>query len=174
MEESTQKKAWIQALGIISLVFISIFYYMKWETANQQLKELKKENAAAISSIETKARVINREFNQKFFTFENSKERYDNVKSLMTEQGYKSTFPSGNEVPTQTITMKSKIDQYVVYENHVSAKTVEYINTFNWMLQVQDRSSDQKVLTKTTLIYKGNEWKVDDFEIIENTQARSD
>lgn len=50
----------------------------------------------SLSSIQnTGALKINRDFLERFFTYQTTKERYEKIKPFMTDQGYKATHPSG-------------------------------------------------------------------------------
>lgn len=127
-----------------------------------------------LSSVQyTDALEVNREFLEKFFTYQTTVERYKKIKPLMTDQGYKATHPSGTEIPHSKQSVKSSMVGLKPFEYQSSKTEAEFFNEFNLSTEFNDLSNTETVIVKTSLIYvKEQGWKIDDVEFIGQLTGR--
>src|SRR5690606_12615583 len=105
--------------------------------------------------------------------YESIRSRYEGLEPMMTEQGYKSTFPSGMELPTNNDSkVQSRMEGLKAYEYKVSQFETEFFNEFNMTIRVGDTENTQTVICRTFLIYTDAGWKVDEVEFIGQLTAR--
>jgi hypothetical protein len=106
---------------------------------------------------------VNRKFLNNFFTYQTTAERYENIKSLMTDQGYKATHPSGTELPNSKQSVKSSMTGLKPFEYQSSKTEAEFFNEFNLSTEFNDVTNTETVIVETSLIYiKEKGWKIDD------------
>ena len=137
------------------------------------MRDQKKQTKAVEALTISDARKINEEFIGKFFTYESTKARYEGIQPIMTEQGYKSTFPSGMELPENDGAVKSVMEDLKAYEYQASKFEAEFFNEFNMTIKVGETESTQTVICRTFLIYtEASGWKINDVEFIGQLTAR--
>lgn len=118
--------------------------------------------------------VVNTQFVDKFFNYTSSRQRYENVKPLMTEQGYRSTYPSGMELPADS-SVQSRVTGLKVYVQRapeIPEDQMLILNEFVATTEFNEIRSSKEVIMKTLLVYIDTiGWKVNDIEmIIQNTK----
>lgn len=117
---------------------------------------------------------LNNQFVEKFFNYTSSRQRYDSVKSLMTEQGYRATYPSGMELPADSSvrSLVTNHQSFVQKEPSLNDNQMEYLNRFVVTTEFNGIQSSKEVIMRTLLIKEGSVgWKVNDIEmIIQNTK----
>jgi len=115
------------------------------------------------------AAAVNEEFITKFFNYNETSERYTNVKELMSKVGYQQLFPSGISMPTSKI--QSNTADLTIFENPSSSEKPEFISRFNVKTTFQGVSSNEDMVLKTRLKSSGDTWVVDDVEILADVPA---
>jgi hypothetical protein len=177
MMEPTQKKNYILLMfGFVAAVLVLMYVF----SLRSQLQEVRvnqshyEERIRSISSIqESDAVQINREFLEEFFAYQNTAERYKNIKPLMTNQGFQSTHPSGTEIPDSKESVKSSMAGLKAYGYQSSKTEAEFFNEFMLSTEFNQVANTETVIVKTSLIYvKDQGWKIDDVEFIGGLTGR--
>jgi len=154
----------VGAVLVIMYVF-SLRIQLQEVRANQSNYEEKIESLSSIKN--TDALQINRKFLISFFTYQNTAERYENIKPFMTDQGYKATHPSGTDLPNSEESVQSSMIGLKPFEYQSSKTEAEFFNEFKLTTEFNDVANKETVIVKTSLIYvKKQGWKVDDVEFI--------
>lgn len=174
--ETTNPRKRTVLLAIVAF-FLMFFYFLhlnsKLNATEKELRDQKKQTKAVEILTIGDARKINDEFIGKFFTYDSAKARYKGIQSLMTEQGYKSTFPSGMELPEYDGSVKSVMKDLKAYEYQLSKNEAEFFNEFNMTIKVGQTENTQTVICRTFLIYtEASGWKINDVEFIGQLTAR--
>lgn len=151
----------VSACVITFIVMTFLIFHFRLETNSyrKELSEVKKSSPMK----------ANQEFIEKFFSYKSAKERYENLESMMTQAGFRSTFPSGSELPEGDQSVQSSIKNLVCYENSVSKTEVYFMNEFTQTTSFKGVDSTQSILIKTKLLFQGQAWKIDDVEYIAQT-----
>jgi hypothetical protein len=142
----------ILVLGIVGII---AFF------SNSSLKEEKEKELAGLE--------LNTQFVDKFFNYTSTRQRYDNVKPLMTEQGYRATYPSGFELPADSSvkSLVSNLKSYVQKAPAVKENQMEILNEFVVTTEFNEIRSSKEVIMRTELLYDESAgWKVNDIEMI--------
>lgn len=166
--------------GLIILVVLSIIitlivqnYNLRSEVQENKDKvsktELQVDNINEVQEVQSSdAKTVNQDFINKFFTYKNTKDRYQNVKGLMTEWGFHSTFPSGNKVPKTGANVTSSIDKLTSYMHQSSKTQMDFMNVFSQTTVSHRIRYARDVYVKTTLTYDSKKgWKVNYVQLIE-------
>ncbi|MGA4722228.1 hypothetical protein [Fictibacillus nanhaiensis] len=156
--------------GFIMMVLVIIYVF----SLRSQLSEVRanqenyKQQAEAVSNIEpSQAEEVNKKFLKSFFTYDNPSERYQNIKPLMTEAGYKATHPSGNGIPQSKEDVSSSISNIKPFKHEVSKNEIEFLNEFKVTSDYNDVGSTENMVVKTELIYvEGVGWKIKDIYVV--------
>ncbi|KKI92178.1 hypothetical protein WQ54_10825 [Bacillus sp. SA1-12] len=177
--EPNQKKNYILLMvGFVGVVLILMYVFslrtqLQEVRANQRNYEEKIESLSSIQN--TDALKVNREFLERFFTYQTTSERYENIKPFMTDQGYKATHPSGTELPNSEQSVKSSIVGLKPFEFLSSKTEAEFFNEFKLTTEFNGVANTETVIVKTSLIYiKDIDWKVDDVEFVGNLTGRTE
>ncbi|WP_145949560.1 hypothetical protein [Paenibacillus sp. Y412MC10] len=116
---------------------------------------------------------INQKFIDTFFTYDSTKQRYENIKPLMTEQGYNATLPAGTEIPDDTSdlpSVSSRLTDLRPFIYSADKNKVEYLNEFNVITSYNKVDSTTGVIVHTVLTYsEKNGWLVDDVDFTTTT-----
>jgi type II secretory pathway pseudopilin PulG len=176
MEPSTKKNYVLIMIGFIAAVVVIMYTFslrtqLQEARANQDNYE---ETIASLSSVQkTDALKVNRMFLNNFFTYQTTAERYKNIKSLMTDQGYKATHPSGTELPNSKQSVNSAMIGLKSFEYQSSRTEAEFFNEFKLSTEFNDVTNTETVIVKTSLIYvKRKGWKIDDIELVGQLTGR--
>jgi hypothetical protein len=171
--EPSQKKNYILLMiGFVGAVLIIMYVFslriqLQEVRANQDNYEEKIESLSAIQ--DTDALKVNREFLKRFFTYQTTAERYENIKPIITDQGYMATHPSGTELPNSEQSVVSSMIGLKPFEYQSSKTEAEFFNEFKLTTEFNGVANTETVIVKTSLIYvKEQGWKVDDVEFIGN------
>ena len=116
---------------------------------------------------------MTKDFITAFFTYDNTLQRYQNIKQYTTEQGYKSTFPSGMEPPSKGADIRSSINELEIFNKQKSKNEITTISTFEVPTTYNRVSSVSKMVIKTDLVKVENSWEVDDVTILSSQSAVS-
>jgi uncharacterized protein len=176
MEPNQKKNYVLLMIGFVGAVLVILYVYslktqLQEVRANQSNYEEKIESLSSIQNSD--ALKVNREFLERFFTYQTTAERYENIKPLMTDQGYNATHPSGSELPNSEQSVKSSMVGLKPFEYQSSKTEAEFLNEFKLTTEFNDVANTETVIIKTSLIYvKDQGWKVDDFEFIGQLTAR--
>lgn len=112
---------------------------------------------------------LNALFVYKFFNYDSTRQRYDAIKPLMTEQGYQATYPSGFELPADS-SVKSRVTKlrsFVQKAPEVGSNQMEILNEFMVTTEFNGIGSSKEVIMRTQLVHDGSSgWKVNDVEMI--------
>ncbi|ANC77398.1 hypothetical protein ABE65_011530 [Fictibacillus phosphorivorans] len=157
--------------GFIIMMVLVILYVF---SLRSQLSEVRanqenyKQQAEAVSNIEpSQAEEVNKKFLKSFFTYDNPSERYQNIKPLMTEAGYRATHPSGNGIPQSKEDVSSSISNIKHFKHEVSKTEIEFLNEFKVTTDYNGVGSTEKMVIKTELVYvEGVGWKIEDISIV--------
>ncbi|WP_137791933.1 hypothetical protein [Bacillus sp. E(2018)] len=152
--------------SFVGMVLVILYVF----SLRSQLSEVRanqenyKQQIEAVSHIEpSQAEQINRKFLKSFFTYDNPSERYQNIKPLMTESGFKATHPSGNKIPQTKENVSSSISNIKLFKYQVSKSEIEFLNEFKVTTDYNGVGSTEKMVVKTELVYvEGVGWRVDD------------
>jgi hypothetical protein len=156
--------------GFVFLVLIILYVF----SLRSQLSEVRvnqenyKQQIEAVSHIEpSQAEQVNKKFLKSFFTYNNPSERYENIKPLMTESGFKATHPSGNKIPQSKENVSSSITNIKLFKHEVSKNEIEFLNEFKVTTDYNDVGTTEKIVVKTELIYVGEEgWKIQNIYVV--------
>lgn len=152
------KKSWIIIAALLIVFLIQLFHV-------QHLK-----NKIEEQSIEVGLEKVNSKFISSFFTYESIKQRYEQIRPMMTERGFRSTMPSGIEIPTDpddSPSVSSKISMFRPFTSEIEEEQAEILNEFNIITTFNNVESTTKVLVRTKLKYtKELGWKIDEAEFV--------
>jgi hypothetical protein len=156
--------------GFISTVLVILYVF----SLRSQLSEVRanqenyKQQIEAVSHIDpSQAEQVNRKFLKSFFTYDNPSERYQNIKPLMTESGFKATHPSGNTIPQSKENVSSSISNIKLFKHEVSQIEIEFLNEFKVTTGYNDVGSIEKMVVKTELVYvEGEGWRIKDIYVV--------
>ena len=152
------------------VVVAAVLYFVQLNKAiakEQQKNNHLQEQIASLKNTEiNKATTVTQKFIEAFFTYDNTLERYKNIKIYTTEQGYRSTFPSGMEPPTKGADIRSRIDELEIFEKQYSKNEITTISTFEVTTTFNDVPAIAKMVIKTNVVKVGGEWKIDDVTIL--------
>jgi hypothetical protein len=156
--------------GFVGMVLVILYVF----SLRSQLSEVRanqenyKQQIEAVSHIQpTQAEKVNRKFLKSFFTFDNPSERYENIKPLMTESGYKATHPSGNAIPQSKEDVSSSISNIKPFKHEVSETEIQFLNEFKVTTDYNGVGSTEIMVIKTELIHvEGVGWKIEDIYVV--------
>jgi hypothetical protein len=156
--------------GFIMLVLVILYVF----SLRNQLSEVRanqenyKQQIEAVSNIEpSQAEQVNKKFLKSFFTYNNPSERYENIKPLMTEAGFKATHPSGNGIPQSKENISSSISNIKLFKHEVSKTEIEFLNEFKVSTNYNSVGSTERMVIKTELVYvEGVGWKIKDTYVV--------
>lgn len=159
-------------IGVLIIAYIfSLRSQLREVQANQHHYEKQIKSLSEVKN--TDALELNRQFLEKFFTYETTAKRYEGIKSLMTDRGYQATHPSGVELPHSDQSVQSSMTGLKPFEYQHTKTEAEFINEFKLTTEFNNVSNTETVIVKTTLIYvKEQGWKVDDVEFIGKLTGR--
>ncbi|WML27392.1 hypothetical protein [Neobacillus sp. OS1-33] len=168
MEPTNKKKFLLLMIGFVVAAMVIMYVFslrlqLQEVRANQENYE---DQIKSLSSIQnTDALKINREFLERFFTYQTTAERYEKIKPFMTDQGYKATHPSGTELPDSEQSVKSSMVGLKPFEYQSSKTEAEFFNEFKLTTEFNNVANTETIIVKTSLIYvKDKGWKIDDVE----------
>lgn len=176
MEPDQKKNYVLLMIGFIISVVVVMYVF----SLRSQLQEVRanqdnyEEKIASLYSIQkTDALEVNRKFLNSFFTYQTTAERYEKIKPLMTNQGYKATHPSGTELPNSEQSVESSMTGLKPFEYQSSKTEAEFFNEFKLSTEFNDVTNTETVIVKTSLIYVIEQgWKINDVEFIGQLTAR--
>lgn len=130
--EVDEKLKWI-AIGILFFLLASVTFWglsvrRAWSDEQvrnaslaSQLSELKKERDQAKAALSGDGIPVISGFAQAFFVFDQLSDRYSKAKPLLTENGYKSMFPSGppDEIPKSSLPISGTVSDVEPYFHRV-------------------------------------------------------
>lgn len=154
------------------IIFIAILVYVLYlwsqlAAARDQNKTYEKEIKKIVQLEQSETYNANSLFLEKFFTYKSTSERYEAVKPLMTVEGYRSTFPSGNSLPEGQQTVSSVMKDLKAYMYPITKTEMEFINEFDITTEFNNSSNKQTVMVRTKLEYQqALGWKVNEVEFI--------
>ncbi|KON83498.1 hypothetical protein AF332_27465 [Sporosarcina globispora] len=175
--EPFQKKNYILLLiGFVAAALVIMYVF----SLRSQLQEVRanqstyEEQIKSLTSIQnTDALKTNQEFLEHFFTYQTTSDRYKNIESLMTDRGYKATYPSGTELPSSEESVKSSMVGLKPFEYQSSKTEAEFFNEFKLTTEFNNVAATDTVIVKTSLIYVEEQgWKVDDVEFVGQLTGR--
>lgn len=159
-------------VGIAAVAYI-IYLWLQLGAAEERaaLSEAQLQEIAALQPSE--AYQANSDFLSKFFTYNSTKERYEGIQPLMTEAGYRSTFPSGDKLPESDQTVKSTLADIKAYEYAKTKIETEYFNEFDVTTEFNGNVNKQTVIVRTYLVYlPGDGWKISEIEFVGELTGR--
>ncbi|MED3564512.1 hypothetical protein [Bacillus xiapuensis] len=176
MEPNHKKNYIMLMLGFVVAVLVIMYIF----GLRSQLQEVKanqrnyEDQIQTLSSVQnTDALEVNRKFLEKFFTYQTTAERYEKIKPLMTDQGFKATHPSGTELPKSKQSVKSSMVGLKPFEYQSSKTEAEFFNEFKLTTEFNNVSNTETVIVKTSLIYvKEQGWKINDVEFVGQLTGR--
>ena len=170
----TKKKTLIIVL-IILVAAVLYFIQLNRAIANEQEKNKQLENQ--IVSLQNnglnQAKDTTENFIRAFFSYDNTLDRYQNIKAYTTQQGYKSTFPSGTEPPTTGADIESRISNLEIFSQRYSSNEITTVSTFKTTTTFNDVPSNSEMVIKTDLVKTGSQWKVDNVEILSSQSTEN-
>lgn len=173
--EGQQKKQGAKIVVIIAAVIVALMliYTQSLKKDLAAATEQKENYANQIDRLkkldQSKAAELNHEFVNRFFTYKNTKQRYEDIEPLMTEKGYQSTYPSGSSIPKKGSDVSSSVSGLRSYEYVTDKQSVSFMNEFTVRTSYNGTANEQKIVIKTDLIALENgDWKVDNVEFIAN------
>ncbi|MGN7397328.1 hypothetical protein [Peribacillus frigoritolerans] len=156
--------------ALVIMYVFSLRSQMQEVRANQENYENQIQSLSSIK--DTGALQINREFIESFFTYQTTAERYKKIE-LMSDQGFKSTHPSGMELPDSEESINSSMVGLKPFEYQSSKTEAEFFNYFKLTNEFNNVADTDTVIVKTSLIYvKEQGWKVDDVEFVGQLTGR--
>jgi hypothetical protein len=161
-------KKFIIAAAIVVVAAVLYFLQLNKAIASEQLKnkQLQDQIAGLQNTEVNKAQKTTEQFIQAFFNYDNTLDRYKNIKAYTTEQGYRSTFPSGMQPPTKGADIRSRIDDLEIFEKQYSKNKITTISIFEVTTTFHDVPATAKMVIKTNVVSVGSEWKIDDVTIL--------
>lgn len=152
-------------VGIVVLFYIA-HLWSEVDKAEKQVKETEKKMVEVASITRSDVEQVNMGFLEKFFTYNSTKERYEGIKPLMTEEGYRSTFPSGSEVPETDQSVKSTLSELRQYLLQTSKTEAVFLNEFNVTTQFNGVENLQTIIVRTILSWNDGSWLITEVEFI--------
>jgi hypothetical protein len=151
---------------LAAIVYI-VYLWNQINNSNDRAVKAEKNYQEVISIKQTDAELANQTFLEKFFTYISTKERYEGIKPLMTDKGYRSTFPSGMELPDGDQSVISKMTDLKGYVYLISKVELEMFNEFELSTTFNGSENKQTVIVRTKLLYEqGADWKIDEVEFV--------
>ncbi|MGD6964459.1 hypothetical protein ACQCVB_19840 [Fictibacillus phosphorivorans] len=168
MERRTSFFLMFAGFIVVVLVILYVFSLRSQLSEVRENQETYKQQAEAVSHIEpSQAEQVNKKFLKSFFTYDNPSERYENIKHLMTESGFKATHPSGNAIPQSKEDVSSSISNIKLFKHDVSRTEIEFLNEFKVTTDYNGVGSTERMVIKTELIYvEGVGWKIKDLYVV--------
>ncbi|MEK5358172.1 hypothetical protein [Paenibacillus sp. FSL L8-0709] len=110
----------------------------------------------------------NSKFLESFFTYQTTKEKYEVIKPLMTDVGYRSTFPSGMEIPEDSAeySVSSKMTSLKPFQFKENDMELEFLNELTVTTTFNQIETTETVVVKTVLVNKQDKWLVNDIIMI--------
>lgn len=110
----------------------------------------------------------NEKFLDRFFTYKTTKEKYEEIEPLMTEKGYKSTFPSGMEIPEDSseFSVSSIMSGLKPFQYKQNDSKLEFLNEMTVSTSFNKIETTETIVVKTILVNKENKWFVDEILMI--------
>lgn len=176
MEPNQKKNYILLMIGFVGAVLVIMYVFslrtqLQEVRANQSYYEEKIESLSSIQN--TDALKVNREFLERFFTYQTTAERYKKISPFMTDQGYKATHPSGTVLPNSEQSVKSSMVGLKPFEYQASKTEAEFFNEFKLTTEFNGVANTEIVIIKTSLIFvKEKGWKIDDVEFVGNLTGR--
>lgn len=116
---------------------------------------------------ESQADLANQKIISTFFDYDNSRARYENIKPLATENGYKSLFPSGYELPSEdSQKFVSNISDLTQYKNKKSKKQIVFLSEFLNTTEFNEIKNTESMIVRTSLVLVDGKWMLDDLELV--------
>lgn len=171
------KKTYVFLISGFVVGMLVVFYIFSLQS---QLREVKanqrnyeKEMASLSTVKKSDALEVNQEFLNHFFTYETTSDRYKNIETYMTDQGFQATHPSGTELPKTEESVISTMSGLKAYEFDTSKTEVAFLNEFQLSTDFNDVTNTETIIVKTSLVYvKEQGWKVDDVDFVGQLTAR--
>ncbi|MCA0174615.1 hypothetical protein [Bacillus sp. RAR_GA_16] len=159
-------------VGVLVVVYVfSLQAQLREVRANQQNYEKAMDSLSSVESSD--ALEVNQEFLNHFFTYETPNDRYKNIQTYMTDQGFQATHPSGTELPKSEESVTSTMSGLKAYEFDFSKTEAAFLNEFQLSTDFNDVTNTETVIVKTSLVYvKEQGWKVDDVEFVGQLTGR--
>ncbi|WP_240416525.1 hypothetical protein [Paenibacillus periandrae] len=152
------KKVYLLIAALFLLNVIQLFHGMN-------LKAQIKDQISATGADDT-----NKAFIEKFFTYETTKQRYDNIKPFMTTRGYNSALPAGIEIPDNSSgvpSVSSQMNRLQPFRYVSGNEKIEFMNGFDVVTSFNKVQTTQTVIVHTVLLYsKDKGWQVDEVEFV--------
>lgn len=161
MEERKEIKLSVLNILLIAVIAALGFYVIHILDQNHELNKYQEEH-----SIRAEVEKVNQNFVAAFFTYSNTGERYAKIKKYTTSNGFKSTYPSGSELP-KSVNVSSAMDNLRMYVTDMDQKKIQVYSEFLVTTTFNEVTSRQTVTLKTELI-PSNGWKVNNVEILQN------
>jgi hypothetical protein len=112
------------------------------------------------------------QFIQSFFSYQSTNQRYEQIKPLVTEKGYRAAHPSSMGLLQSDNSVKSSIEELSLYGKTISQKQVEYLNQFKVTTSFNNIGNTQAIIVRTVLTLTESGWMVDDFEFVSDLGAQ--
>lgn len=158
-------------ISYMSLILAAVIIVLGIYTLNLRAELELGSGVQAKSEALSNAEKSNSEFIKSFFNYRSTKERYESIKELTTEHGYRSTFPSGMTLP-KDISVESSSSKVKAYQGNIEENQIEYYNEFELTTKFQGISSTELMLVKTVLKNEESRgWKIDDVQIVASLGA---
>lgn len=156
---------------------MTVLYFIQLNRAIANEQEKNKQLENQIVSLQNnglnQAKDTTESFIRAFFSYDNTLDRYQNIKAYTTQQGYKSTFPSGTEPPTTGADIESRISDLEIFSNRYSSNEITTVSTFKTTTTFNDVPSNSEMVIKTDLVKTGSQWKVDNVEILSSQSTEN-
>lgn len=158
----TIKKSVMLALSLCLALGLG-FYAWHLKDSNAELLQYRQEHDNRLG-----AEKANKNFIVAFFQYNNTGDRYSNIKKYMTEKGYKSTFPSGVSLPT-SVPITSTLENLSSSSKEEKEGNYTLISEFDVTTTFNRQQIKQNILLKTDVIKSDGAWQVNNVVILLNT-----
>lgn len=153
-----KKSTVIKLILAVSLILNVIFLI-----SNLSIKTRVEDQSAISDSLKA-----NEGFLESFFTYKSTKEKYEVIKPLMTEVGYRSTLPSGMDIPDDSgeFSVSSKMSGLKEYQFKKNDARLEILNELTISTLFNKIETTETVVVKTILVNKNHKWLVDEIIMV--------
>lgn len=176
MEGERKRNFFLLMCGFVLAVLVILYVFSLRSQLQEVLANQKhyEEQMESLSRVEhTEALKVNQAFLHTFFTYETTAQRYEHIKPMMTDRGYLTTHPSGQELPKSDSSVRSSMKGLKPFAYQGTKTEAEFINEFKLKTEFNHVANTETVLVKTNLVYvKDQGWKVDDIAWVGSLTGR--
>ncbi|MBC1565047.1 hypothetical protein [Listeria booriae] len=157
---------------IVCVVFLGFTVYenMQLRDGNHLLRIEKTKVENRVTELERKLRTEgvkeNRDFFDAFLTYDSTKKRYEQVRGITTDKGFRASFPYESQLSDMDGGISSRLLSQENYIMEGTQQNVVFLNKMVVATTYNDVSSRSVIVMKTRLLKVSGRWVVNDVEFV--------